>query len=639
MSEKPVYRVPAGSPMIFDASGYVSDGFVNFVSKLGTGSDKSTFGQYALNYFAMMDVEAAYRTSWFRKIVDVIPFDEVREWRTWSGGADPKQVQAIDDEEKRLGYRQKVKEARTLARKDGGAAIVIGTNDRDLSSEIDIQKIGIGGVKYLTVCNRTEIQPGDKDQNPLSSTFGEPKVYRIAVEGARDIHPSRIIRFIGNPIRQMGYWDGWGDSLWMELRTAIRNSDQIAAAVAALVEEAKVDVISLENLANNMVTTEAENQLVRRFSAMGTLKSMVNALVIDKNDDYTQKTLTFQGLTDIQSMALMIMSGMADIPATRLLGRSPQGMNATGESDMRNYYDKIRAGQQVDLGPVIAPMDAMMVRSALGDWPAGIIYKWNPLYQMTDKEAADLEKVYADTVTVYANNGTVPDEALAAMTKNGIIERGNFPDAQGAFDDATEDAPILAEPTAADLAEEQARTAVANATVKDPTGAATQKPRLVANDAKPRSLYISRPVVNQDEIKRWAKSQGFTSTTDDMHVTIAMTWTELDWMKLPATWMGGDKDGEMTVQPGGARIVEPLGAKGAVVLLFGSSELSWRHGDLKQSGATWDFEDYQPHITLTYEGVGMDLNKVDPYRGKIVLGPEIWTERKEMGTIEHPETE
>lgn len=630
---KPVIRIPAGAPMMFDMAGTLSDGFVNFVSKLGTGNDKASYGTYALNYFSMIDAEAAYRTSWFRKIVDVVPFDEVREWRTWSGGADADQVQAIDDEEKRLGYRQKVQEARTLARKDGGAAILIGTGG-NAASELRPEQIDQGGLKYLTVLNRYEILPGEKDRDPRSPTFGGPKVYRLAYEGSRDIHPSRVIRFLGNPVRQHGYWDGWGDSLWMELRTAIRNSDQISAAVAALVEEAKTDIISLDNLANNLTTDEAEAQLVKRFTAMGTLKSMLNALVLDKNDEYQQKTLTFQGLPDIQTMALMVMSGMADIPATRLLGRSPQGMNATGESDMRNYYDKIRAGQQVDLGPKLAPLDTMLVRSALGDWPKGIIYRWNPLYQMTDKEAADLEKVYAETVTIYANNGTVPDDALAAMVRNGVIERGNFPDAQGAFADAEKEPGILSEPTEADLAEEQSRTAVAMQTAADPTGAATNQPRLVANDARPRSLYVSRNVVNSDEIKAWAKTQGFASTVDDMHVTIAMTWAALDWMKLPSAW----GEGEMTVQAGGARIVEPLGGKGAVVLLFGSSELSWRHGDLKHAGATWDFPDYQPHVTLTYKGAGMDLSKVEPYRGKIVLGPEIWEERKEMGTIEHEET-
>ncbi|UZK67674.1 hypothetical protein OKW87_07550 [Sphingomonas sp. M1-B02] len=44
-------------------------------------------------------------------------------------------------------------------------------------------------------------------------------------------------------------------------------------------------------------------------------------------------------------------------------------------------------------------------------------------------------------------------------------------------------------------------------------------------------------------------------------------------MKMGAPWEGNDK-GELIVPAGGARIVEPLGEKGAIVLLFNSSRLS-----------------------------------------------------------------
>lgn len=639
MSDLPTIRVPSNlSGPAFKADGFMSDGLINFVSRMGTVSDKSTHLHYAMRMFDQMDAEAAYRTSWFRKICDIIPFDEVREWRTW-GGIDSKQVTVVLDEENRLGYRQKVKEARTLARKDGGAAIFIGTGG-NAASELKPDDVGKGGLKYLTVLNRYEIQPGEQQRDPRETNFGEPKLYRLAtgISGSFEIHPSRIIRFIGNPIRMNGVWDGWGDSIWTELRQSIKHSDQIAAAVAGLVEEAKLDIVRIKNLANNLSTQAGEDLLFRRWAAVNSLKSIMNALMLDADDEYEQKTLAFQGIMDIQTLALMIMSGMADIPATRLLGRSPQGMNATGESDMRNYYDRIRAGQQVDLGPKLAPLDRMLVQSALGTRPEGIYYSWSPLYQLTEKEAADVEKVYAETTQIYANNGVMPDQALADIVKNGIIERGQFPGAQKAFEEAPDDPPLLAEPTEAELAEEEARVATAKQIAKDPAAATSPKPRLVANDARPRTLYVSRAVMNTAEIKKWAKGQGFKSTVDDMHVTIAMSSAPLDWMKIPATWSWGDKEGEVVIQPGGARIVEPLGDKGAVVLLFTSSELSWRHTAIREAGATWDFPDYQPHVTLTYEGKTLDLDKIEPYRGEIVLGPEIWEETKPVGTIEHEES-
>ncbi|MNN52894.1 hypothetical protein D3C81_1676210 [compost metagenome] len=62
------------------------------------------------------------------------------------------------------------------------------------------------------------------------------------------------------------------------------------------------------------------------------------------------------------------------------------------------------------------------------------------------------------------------------------------------------------------------------------------------------------------------------------------------------------------------------------MLLFNNTELSWRHQDILDVGASWDWPEYQPHITFTYEPGSIDLDQVEPYRGVIELGPEIFEE-------------
>lgn len=64
--------------------------------------------------------------------------------------------------------------------------------------------------------------------------------------------------------------------------------------------------------------------------------------IIDKDDDFSTHQYTFSGLSDVYQQFIMPdISGAAGIPVTRLFGRSPAGLNATGESDLQNYYDKI----------------------------------------------------------------------------------------------------------------------------------------------------------------------------------------------------------------------------------------------------------------------------------------------------------
>lgn len=148
--------------------------------------------------------------------------------------------------------------------------------------------------------------------------------------------------------------------------------------------------------------------------------------------------------------------------------------------------------------------------------------------------------------------------------------------------------------------------------------------------AAPRTLYIRRDVLNAKEIISWAKEQGFKTTlpADDLHVTVCYSRAKVDWMKMGEAW-SQNVDGSIEVKSGSVRIVEALGDKGAVVLMFASNDLSWRHEDLKQRGATWDHQEYQPHITITYEPGDVDLAEVEPYRGKIKLGPEVFEEVNE----------
>ena len=145
--------------------------------------------------------------------------------------------------------------------------------------------------------------------------------------------------------------------------------------------------------------------------------------------------------------------------------------------------------------------------------------------------------------------------------------------------------------------------------------------------AAPRPLFVARYVENAGEIIKWAKSQGFDTTVDpeELHVTIAYSRAPVDWMKADESFSYSSDDGIFKVAPGGPRVVERLGDKGAVVLLFKCRELGWRHDAIRNStGASWDYQSYQPHVTITYNGAGVDLTKVEPYTGPIVFGPEIF---------------
>lgn len=145
-------------------------------------------------------------------------------------------------------------------------------------------------------------------------------------------------------------------------------------------------------------------------------------------------------------------------------------------------------------------------------------------------------------------------------------------------------------------------------------------------------LYVYRKVENGAEIERWAKANGFETTLPpaDMHVTICFSKEPVDWLKMgePYNWSPDDgerRKGTLIIPAGGPRVIERFGPERNVAVLgFASSTLSYRHRDFRDKGASWDFPDYVPHITLSFAPGSLDLDALKPYTGEIILGPEIF---------------
>jgi phage-related protein (TIGR01555 family) len=596
------------------------DSLTNLVSRLGTDRDKAASSFYSMPVLSDAELLNAYRGAWLpRKIVDIPAFDSVRAWRDWQ--ADGTKIEDIEAEEKRLNVRGKVLEARTKARLWGGAAIHIGTGDQELAKPLDLERIGKGGIKHLTVLTRRQLSAGEIERDPGSEWYSKPKDYKLTAgdKVQVDIHPSRLVIFSGSPqpdVELVGSSElVWGDSVLLAVMEAIKQADGTAANIASLIFEAKIDIIRIPNFMASLGNEDYKRKILDRYTLANTSKGINGTLMLDKEEEYESKSASFATLPDVLDRFLQIVSGAADIPATRLLGQAPAGMNATGESDLRNYYDRLQAMQSLEMTPAMYRMDEAIIRSALGSRPAEVHYDWSPLWGMSEKEKAEVFKTKADAARAIAGSSgqqpLMPIDALSDALVNTFVEDGSLPGLEAAIEEYGK------------LAEQEPD--------EDEQAAATVplKPaaKQAANDALPRTLYVRRDVVNAAEIKAWADAQGITDIVPDLHVTIVYSRTPVDWIKAGNAFeWGPERDGSVLIPKGGPRVVEPLGNMTAV-LMFASSQLCWRHEEIVRAGASHDFEDYQPHISLTKAEV--DLTKIEPYRGKIVLGPEVFEEVKQ----------
>lgn len=452
MSDKPRYRVPA----------VMADGFANVVAGIGEANAKQRGATYFVTLADQHTVENAYRAStWFGKVVDIPADDATREWRSWQAESD--EIELLEAEEKRLDVRGKVRQALIWSRLYGGAALLPALPG-DPSQEIILDRIGKGAIKALTVLHRWEISAQGRIRDPFSPYYGEPEYYTVSgADGVQTrIHPSRVIRITGRRIGSNATGDDvWGDSVWTQMQDAIIAADGGASVISALLNEAKIDVVRQPNLMEGMVTAAYENTLIRRYTLVNVLKSISNTLILDKDDEWSQKQISWGGLPDTVMLLLNIMAGAADIPVTRLLGRSASGLNATGENDLRNYYDQVRAKQTLQIGPAINTLDEMLIRSALGSRNPAIWYVWSPLFQLDEKTRAEIEKLYAEATEKLVGTALIPDVAMSKAVQGRMLESGSWPGLEQGLEEAASDPMQSGEPGA--LEEEASREVVGDA--------------------------------------------------------------------------------------------------------------------------------------------------------------------------------
>lgn len=429
---------------------------------------------------------AAYMSSgMLRKVITIPAEDRVREWRDWQAEKD--QIELLEAEEARLGLLAKVKQAEVLRGTGGGALILVtaGNHDQPLAPDT-VRK---GGLVAVNVVSRWEITPQDFDRELTSATYRLPRSFRVDTTGqAKTIHASRVIAFRGDAVPAGSAISDeeafWGDCRLMRVYTEVARSDETQAWFASLVRKAKLLRIGIPDLLDMMSTEEGKQQLNARVALIAQGESTLNATVYrsgtgaedpgEKLDDYQ---ITWAGIPAVMDAFDQRVSAVSDIPFTRLMGRSPAGMNATGQHDTDNWNRAVTTAQKLELRPCLEALDPILIRSAGLD-PGGITWRFAPLWTPSEKEEADTFNVTMDAMTKLQATATIPDEAFAKGMQNLMAEREYVPGLDQALAEIPEDERFGITP---DLSGEE----VIEASAGTGGDLEAEPPRRAANDGKP----------------------------------------------------------------------------------------------------------------------------------------------------------
>lgn len=380
----------------------VQDAFSNPLFRLGYGSQSPLEAtEYPLtrmtDNYALLN--SLYRDNWVvQNVVGIIPDDMTKKWFAPAGAVGPEHLKELDRVQRVTALRERVNEGLRWGRLYGGAAglIMIRGQEGMLGQPLELESIYPGTFQGLYILDRWQgVVPGME----LVFEGGEPVPAYYSITDARGntvakVHHSRLVRFTGRdlPFLERVAELYWGESEVEALYNDVVKHDNVAANMAALTFRANVDTMEVQNLDQLFSVTSGEQQ--RRFwnvmQAQSVMKSNFGMQLVNRGDQIKNTQYTFTGLQEVYDSMCLDLSGASRIPVTKLFGRSPAGMNATGESDLRNYYDYVDTLREAKLRPILEKLLPVLAMSAWGAVPDGLDITFPPLWTPTAAEVAEI---------------------------------------------------------------------------------------------------------------------------------------------------------------------------------------------------------------------------------------------------------
>ena len=414
----------AAAPVKPAQRGVAKDGFSNALARLGANTPNLLNAtEYTMSRMTrdFGTLNAMYRDSWIvRRIVDIIPADMLKNWITITSGLSPDLLKKIDIELRRTQLIKKLQEGMCWGRLYGGALgimLIRGQGSPEqLAMPLRLDEMVPGDFAGLVTLDRWNgVSPSSELCDDITdSEYGLPEAYLVTdpIDGSMTrIHHSRCIRFVGN---NLPFWEKqaelyWGASVIEAIFDELKKRDNVSWNIAQLTFMANLRVLKMQDLGQTLGATDAMSQaeLYRTLTAQNWLASNMGIQIMDAADGLETHQYTFGGLADCYQQFIMDISGAAEIPVTKLFGRSPSGLNATGESDLQNYYDMIGEKQESLLRPILNKLLPPFMMSLFGAVPDDLDFDFNPVSEPSDKERADLAKSGTDNVVAAVNAGLV----------------------------------------------------------------------------------------------------------------------------------------------------------------------------------------------------------------------------------------
>jgi phage-related protein (TIGR01555 family) len=411
------------------------DSFQNFAAKLGIGTDNlSTAGTYGFNPITRDHtlLEWMHRGSWIAGLaVDLIPDDMTRAGVDILGDLKAKEIEQIEEEATSLNIWGSLRDNSAWGRLYGGSIAVHMVRGQNYTTPLRVDSVSKGQYKGLIVLDRWMVQPSIEDLVTEEGPFiGQPKYYFVTAQapGLRGvkIHYTRVIRAEGN---KLPYWQTVAENMWSQsilerIYDRLVAFDSATAGAAQLVYKSWLRVYSLEGFRELVAMGgKALEGLVAAISMMARFQSIEGITLIDSKDKMeAMQHGAFAGLAEILIHLGQQISGGFQIPLVRLFGQSPVGLNSTGESDIKTYYENIN-NLQVRHYKMAVTLTYRLLAQSLGiKLGEGFGVNFKPLWLLEEGDKAEIAAKDGATIGKAVEDGLIKRAtAMQELVKSGKI--------------------------------------------------------------------------------------------------------------------------------------------------------------------------------------------------------------------------
>jgi len=416
----------------------VLDEFSNPLFRLGYGSQAPLEAtDYPLtrmtDNYALLN--SLYRSGGICKsVVSIIPNDMTRKWYTLSGGIGPEHLRTLKQVERDTGLRESLDRGLQFGSLYGGVAGLIRIRGQEavLDKPLDLSAILPGTFEGVQIFDRW---CGITPDTELVFHRGQmaPKYYRIEdpeSSFSTRVHHSRIIRFTGGILPYLEEMAElyWGESDIEPIYRDIVLYDNVMENMGNLTFRANIDTMEVQNLDQlfSLTSTEQQRRFWRVMQAQSVMQSNFGTRLVNAGDKVYNTQYSFTGFDHVTEAVQLNLCAKTHIPMTRLFGRSPAGMNATGESDLKNYYEYIDIRRETRLRPILEQLLPVLCMSAWGMVPDDLEIQFPPLWTPTAKEVAEIVEKKASAVRDMFQAGLIQADTAQKELKALSVETGMF---------------------------------------------------------------------------------------------------------------------------------------------------------------------------------------------------------------------